>query len=362
MIPTFAEELNQRCHCVALQPPPGVDAGLVAREPVFLSSADADAIARFVARFEKEVRQPAYIAQAMQRAPDIARHDFGPRGVFTSFDFHVAGGTTDSDGPKLIEVNTNGGGALVNASVLPDDDVTDRWLDMFENEWALAGRRGPLSTIAIVDDDPASQPMHREFELFVALFARRGWKAIIADPSEVPFADVDVIYNRHTDFYFAEQPALRDAYVGGHSIITPHPRAHALYADKRNLMALQQLPEVLASQLVDAASADALWRDRKKYYFKPAAGHGSRGVYRGAKLTRGKWQDIVAAGHYVAQREVAPGKREIVVDGDRRNLKYDIRAYAYQGEVQLLAARLYRGQTTNARTAGGGFAPVVVTP
>jgi hypothetical protein len=38
----------------------------------------------------------------------------------------------------------------------------------------------------------------------------------------------------------------------------------------------------------------------------------------------------------------------------------DIRAYVYNGEIQLLAARLYQGQTTNFRTQGGGFAPVFV--
>ena len=43
-------------------------------------------------------------------------------------------------------------------------------------------------------------------------------------------------------------------------------------------------------------------------------------------------------------------------------LKVDIRAYAYAGEIQLLAARLYTGQTTNFRTSGGGFAPVFLMP
>jgi hypothetical protein len=39
-------------------------------------------------------------------------------------------------------------------------------------------------------------------------------------------------------------------------------------------------------------------------------------------------------------------------------MKFDLRAYAYAGEVQWTAARLYQGQTTNFRTPGGGFAPV----
>ena len=40
-------------------------------------------------------------------------------------------------------------------------------------------------------------------------------------------------------------------------------------------------------------------------------------------------------------------------------LKLDVRNYVYDGQVQLLAARLYQGQTTNFRTPGGGFAPVI---
>ncbi len=39
-------------------------------------------------------------------------------------------------------------------------------------------------------------------------------------------------------------------------------------------------------------------------------------------------------------------------------MKYDLRAYTYDGAVQWMAARLYQGQTTNFRTPGGGFAPV----
>ena len=39
-------------------------------------------------------------------------------------------------------------------------------------------------------------------------------------------------------------------------------------------------------------------------------------------------------------------------------MKFDLRGYAYAGESQWFAARLYQGQTTNFRTPGGGFAPV----
>jgi hypothetical protein len=40
----------------------------------------------------------------------------------------------------------------------------------------------------------------------------------------------------------------------------------------------------------------------------------------------------------------------------------DVHNYVYDGRVQMLAARLYQGQTTNMRTPGGGFAPVVMIP
>ena len=43
----------------------------------------------------------------------------------------------------------------------------------------------------------------------------------------------------------------------------------------------------------------------------------------------------------------------------RSELKVDVRLYTYAGEVLLAAARLYQGQTTNMRTPGGGFAPVL---
>jgi hypothetical protein len=39
-------------------------------------------------------------------------------------------------------------------------------------------------------------------------------------------------------------------------------------------------------------------------------------------------------------------------------LKIDVRLYTYDGDVLLTAARIYRGQATNFRTPGGGFAPV----
>jgi hypothetical protein len=100
-----------------------------------------------------------------------------------------------------------------------------------------------------------------------------------------------------------------------------------------------------------------LWARRRKLFFKPAAGYGGKATYRGDKLTRRVWEEIVSS-RYVAQEQIVPSQRRLRQNGTETALKLDIRNYVYDGEVQLLAARLYQGQTTNFRTPGGGFAPV----
>ena len=41
-------------------------------------------------------------------------------------------------------------------------------------------------------------------------------------------------------------------------------------------------------------------------------------------------------------------------------MKADFRLYVYRNRVLGISARLYQGQVTNLRTAGGGFAAVQV--
>lgn len=119
---------------------------------------------------------------------------------------------------------------------------------------------------------------------------------------------VDMIYNRLTDFYVStpEHAAVRTAYEAGAAVLTPHPRTHALHADKRNLITLSDdaqlrrwgVPpsdlEVLRKNVprswsITADNADALWARRRKLFFKPADGYGAKAAYRGDKLTRRVW-------------------------------------------------------------------------
>jgi hypothetical protein len=113
--------------------------------------------------------------------------------------------------------------------------------------------------------------------------------------------------------------------------------------------------------IVAPVKADTLWRDRRNLFFKPARGHGSKAAYRGDKVTRKVWAEIMDRA-YVAQSYAAPGTRSVQLDEGRAELKVDVRLYTFAGSVLLAAARLYQGQTTNMRTPGGGFAPVLEVP
>ncbi len=462
---TALDALNRECFCLSLDPPalaraldvalgqPGLSAlvrercpTVFAAQPVFVAAPQVQRMAQVVQAVEAVVALPAFRTQVLAAAPAIARVGAevldGPRGVFFGYDFHL-----DHGHLGLIEVNTNAGGAMLNAvlaraqraccaaveAMLPTEAGAQAFeqniVDMFREEWRRSGRNRPLASIAIVDEAPEQQFLYPEFLLFQQLFQRHGLRAVIADPASLAWRDgqlwhgdlgIDLVYNRLTDFYL-EQPAsaaLREAWVQQGVVLTPSPQSHALYADKRHLALfsdaarLQALgvPEVTRqvllahvphTEVVDASQADRLWAARRGLFFKPVAGFGSRAAYRGDKLTKRVWQEILA-GDYVAQALLAPGERivdarvgapdaescrragddsaaapvaatavagpvaepvaepaaEPAAEPETRTLKFDLRAYAYAGQLQWLAARLYQGQTTNFRTPGGGFAPV----
>lgn len=411
------DDLNRACRCISIDPEElarqfvraGTAAGLdqeelrahpqlFAQVPVFVGRAHVERMQAVVAAVEAVVALPGWRDLALRDAPAIARQPEPTRGVFFGYDFHIG-----AEGPQLIEINTNAGGALLNTllaqaqracceDVAPlrrgphePGSLEDVFLAMFAEEWRLARGGRPLRRIAIVDDAPEAQFLYLEFLLFQALFERAGIEAVITAPEALSFKGgalrhagrpVDLVYNRLTDFYL-EAPAhaaLRDAYESDAVVVTPHPAAHALYAHKLGLVRLSD-PALLRSigadeatvatleagvprtLRVDPADAEALWRDRKRYFFKPVSGYGSKAAYRGDKLTRGTFAEILQR-PYVAQRLVPPSERDVEVDAAVVPLKLDLRAYTYAGRLQLLAARLYHGQTTNFRTAGGGFAPV----
>jgi hypothetical protein len=413
-LPVAAERLNSSCFCITLDrqrlhaamereagDPQFSERHLRPREhlfshvPVFHSARHLDQMTDVVRMIEAAAQLPTYRDAVMSWAPDIARFDPGPLGALMGYDFHLG-----VNGPKLIEVNTNAGGAFLNVllakaqrACCPEveyafkpvvSDFEGEIVGMFKAEWALQRGSAMLQRVAIVDDTPESQYLYPEFLLAREAFRRRGTDALIADAAALRYGDdrlwagdvaIDLVYNRLVDFSLCrpEHAALRAAYLAGAVVVTPNPHNHALLADKRNLTLLSDraklarlgMPPQLADRAahiprtvrVSAGNATELWDGRRAYYFKPATGHGAKAVYRGDKLTRGVWQQIIA-GDYVAQEVAPPGERIIEINETHEPLKTDIRLFTYGGRILLAAARLYQGQTTNFRTPGGGFAPV----
>ncbi|MGI9286666.1 MAG: hypothetical protein ACR2P1_14870 [Pseudomonadales bacterium] len=417
----FAAALNRDCYCIAVNKSVLHDSleahlrdsnlpeqllaehsHLFADSPVFLWQGHIEKMEQLIRAVESLTRNGAYRDAVLATAPASVRHDLGPRGVFFGYDFHLG-----ADGPQLIEINTNAGGVLLNLYLAAAQqaccdtvinffggkanfaDVEKELIAMFKKEWQLQYPDKTLYTIAIVDNDPSAQFLYPEFLLFQSLFARHGIEAVIADPKDFIIKDhalwlgkhrIDLVYNRLTDFYLEmpESACLLEAYQQGMAVVSPSPHTYALYADKRNLPLLsdsnrlkefgveEEVIDVLENSLpttvaVTQDNADQLWGMRKQLFFKPATGYGSRGAYRGAKLTRRVWENILKA-DYIAQAIVPPSERQLIINGDKQSLKLDIRCVTYNGKIQQLSARLYQGQTTNLRTEGGGLATVFPTP
>ena len=412
-----SERLNRECFCItldrnalcrALEREAGdpdfcasfiqLRPHLFSNAPVFLSDSETAGMIRIVRAIEATTRLSAYREAVLSWAPEIARMDFGPRGAFMGYDFHLA-----ADGPKLIEINSNAGGAFLNALLAKAqlaccteveaamakteaEEFEAAVLRMFQHEWQLQRGAGVPGRIAIVDDQPDEQYLYPEFVLAQRCFQKRGIEAVIADAAQLRYeggrllagsVPIDLVYNRLVDFAFErpEHEALRAAYQNDAVVVTPSPRVHAIFADKRNLSLLSDqttlrgwglsaetladLAGVPRTVLVTSGNAQQLWEARKTLFFKPAGGYGGKAVYRGDKVTKGVWADIIRGG-YVAQDYAAPSERMVKVDGSPQARKTDVRLYVYDGQVLLTAARLYQGQTTNFRTPGGGFAPVFV--
>lgn len=367
---------------------------------VFLRKKDSDAMADLIQAMELVVKLPEYQKLTHQRHSNLVKNTYANTfGLMMGYDFHIT-----PDGPKLIEINTNAGGAFVakmlcgqavesttccnisNSAGQIEHGADDALYQMFLDEWNLIRPSQMLKTVAIVDENVKKQYLYPDMVLAAKLLTDKGIDAFVCDLKDLHYLGasvfyqdkkIDMIYNRLTDFMLEsfECKQLRAAYEYDHVVLSPTPNHHALYADKRNLellsnekwlfdIGVDEVTRKVLSIVPDTKefsklSHEKCWQDRKKYFFKPHSGYGSRGVFRGDKLTKKVWEDIKLGG-FIAQEFIQPSTRNTDVLGDRKRLKYDIRVYAYAGKPLFLAARLYSGQTTNFRTAGGGFAEVIV--
>ena len=291
-------------------------------------------------------------------------------------------------------------------------------VETFRSEYQLsqAGEGSALRSIAIADEAPLEQRLYLEFLLYQELFENHGIDCRIEDSGELGFdptsrrlrssdgTQIDLVYNRDTDFYL-ETPrtsSLREAWLARAACVSPNPREYALLADKTRLIELSKhsktgttaeastkavtetkteaqtagaplatrfgISEKSASLItscllhardVDPADADRLWESRNRLFFKPKRSFGGKAVYRGSSVSRRVFNEHILKNDYVAQEFAPPTTVSLPSDDFGQGggeFKFDLRFFAYRGEVQLGIARLYQGQTTNFQNAGGGVA------
>jgi hypothetical protein len=70
-------------------------------------------MAELIIAIESVVALPAYQQRVLLAAPASAQKPLAARSVFFGYDFHLA-----ETGPRLIEINTNAGGGLLNTLLM----------------------------------------------------------------------------------------------------------------------------------------------------------------------------------------------------------------------------------------------------
>lgn len=262
---SVAEQLNQNCFCMTLDREALRRAflkeigdpcfwaefiegrpNLFSNTPVFVPRHAIQKMHDIVSAIEDAASMPAYQHDVLLSATEIARHDHGPIGILMGYDFHLG-----ENGPKLIEVNTNAGGAFLNAllaraqltcckemegasGVGSADEFDGKVVRMFQDEWRRQRGASPIGRIAIVDDSPQDQYLYPEFVLVRQMLRSAGIEAFIVDPKDLAYEsgrlfsgglDIGFVYNRLVDFDLAlpAHASLRRAYMEGSVVVSPNP-------------------------------------------------------------------------------------------------------------------------------------------
>lgn len=382
------KELNEKCFC-GDENSKSQFSNFSSHSPVFISQKVETSIKEAISVVEKVIQSNTFKKSLVTNLN--LKNSSG--GILSCYDFHL-----DGDVPKLIEINTNAGGFFLNYELLKSsticcshtkgqstDNLEERITSMFKSEFKKTTNK-ELSTVAIIDENPETQYLYPDMVICKNILEKNGIKAFILDSKDLEIIDatalyngttIDLIYNRLTDFYFKNEenkkflPLLENTITA----ISPNPNDYALFADKANLLNLQNADiykdvlsqnevdtlkkTLLETMLVSKDKEEYLWANRKKYFFKPINGFGGRGAYNGKGLTKKVWE-YISTHSYIAQETISANTKNKQIDGKEESFKFDIRAYTYQGEILLLGARVYQGQTTNFRTVGGGFGSVFI--
>ncbi|MDM8557993.1 hypothetical protein [Candidatus Parabeggiatoa sp. HSG14] len=359
--------------------------------PVNLPRRDIAVMVRFVRTMYHLSQLPTYHKLMTKKRPTIACFDPKHDAVMMGYDFHL----TDI-GPQLIEINTNAGGGFlafranyphVSEDELPSKKIQKTVLKMFAQEmqqFSNAIKEKP-SLIAIVDEKPENQFFFPEIKAYAQIFKNWGVPTAIVDPSELSIKNVhlflgekpvDMIYNRHCDFYLENSVMdnIKSAYLARTVCLTPNPIVYGLLADKRCMVIWSNLETLLklgvnktianfitsvvpASFMLSDLDAEKIWSQRRQWVFKPVNKYGSRGVIIGNSLRKNRFSTL-PPNETLVQRLVKPSLTEC--EGYDKPLKTDIRLFAYRDKILGIGARLYYGQVTNFKERGSGYAPVCI--
>lgn len=300
--------------------------------------------------------------------------------------------------PRLLEINTNASGFLIADAIYPVHPepgpfpgAVNSLEQSFFQEFERMGL-GSSCHIVIIDEAPRAQKMFPEFLLYKSLFERFGCTAAIHDYNDLIYSNgslfakgektgkkIDFIYNRYCDFMLSDPSSkgLRQAYLEGGCTFSPNPRKYVLLADKRRLVQFSRPGwlEAVASSDTDIeairkvlvrtweqtgfSDSNEIWEKRKQLFFKPSQSYAEKRAYRGSSITRKVFNRVLGEDTLIQHYVPAP-TIQFKTDPSKARWKYDLRAYAYAGEVQLLVARIYQGQITNFNQALGGYCPVFV--
>ncbi|HEX5514522.1 MAG TPA: hypothetical protein VFY81_09025, partial [Gammaproteobacteria bacterium] len=162
---------------------------LFAEAPLFVLQADVERMHWVVQSIEAAARLPGYRQAVLGWASATASFNPGPIGALMGYDFHLT-----ASGPRLIEVNTNAGGAFINtllaraqSACCPEtvraprtraqlEAFEDAVVRMFEREWQRQRGEGRPESVAIVDDRPEAQYLYPEFRLAQQVMQAHGIK------------------------------------------------------------------------------------------------------------------------------------------------------------------------------------------
>lgn len=338
-----------------------------------------------VADLHRLTSSPVYQKQVANEVASmfVASTPIAP--LLMSLDVHVTAENT----LKIIEINTNASGYLVNAMSYRARGLRDfpEALTDLESNFRNTIAKGLSAEdwLVIMDETPTQQKLYIEFLMYKKFFEQKlNARCAILDPSEINVIGNDElsyqnkkvygIYNRHTDFYLQKLPHIQRAHNAQKVNLSPHPWGYALFADKKRLLDLQNsdwtkhlrwsdYPHLEKAILKTKtfgqfASRDELWRERSKYFFKPQDSYGAKSVYNGRSISRTKFENIFSE-KMLAQETAPAPELTFHHNGADEKFKYDLRFLFFQDKVQLAFARLYRGQLTNLQTPLGGHAPLV---